>query len=382
MNTKKLSQPPMKNLKSAAEKETNNPNIHFDPIQCNNLWKIYGQAEEKALAAIKKESLDKTQVKERFGCVVGVANASFSVKRGEIFCVMGLSGSGKSTLIRHINRLIEPTQGQVLINGADINKLKPTELRQLRAEKTGMVFQNMALFPHRTIQSNVAYGLEVRKVNKKERIEAARKALDLVQLSGWEEHYPDELSGGMQQRVGLARALASDPEILLMDEPFSALDPLIRRQLQDQFLSLSAHLKKTTMFITHDLDEAIRLGNRIAIMKDGVLSQIGTPEDIVTKPADDYVADFVSGISRLHLVSAQTVMYPIDFYRSHRPDENVENLTSINPDIDLDELAEKMVDNLEGRLAVVEDGKIIGVVTRRGLLNGIRGKDVDKLVPR
>ena len=382
MYTKKSTQLPMENLKSIADAAKNSSKTEIDPIQCKNLWKIYGQAEKKALAAIKKESLDKTQVKERFGCIVGVADVTFSVKRDEIFCVMGLSGSGKSTLIRHINRLIEPTQGQVLINGADINKLKPAELRQLRAEKTGMVFQNMALFPHRTIQSNVAYGLEVRKVDKKERIQAARKALDLVQLSGWEEHYPDELSGGMQQRVGLARALASDPEILLMDEPFSALDPLIRRQLQDQFLSLSARLKKTTIFITHDLDEAIRLGNRIAIMKDGVFSQIGTPEDIVTKPADDYVADFVSGISRLHLVSAHTVMYPIDFYRSYRPDENIEHLTTIKPDIDLDQLAEKMIDNLEGRLAVEEDGKIIGVVTRRSLLNGIRGQDIDKLVPR
>lgn len=352
------------------------------PIECRNLWKIYGQGAQKALDAVVREGLGKEEVRDRFGCVVGVADASFSVRGGEIFCVMGLSGSGKSTLIRHINRLIEPTSGQVLINGEDINGVDNAQLRRLRAEKIGMVFQNMALFPHRTIRSNVAFGLEVRKVDKTERNRAAERALDLVQLSGWENHYPDQLSGGMQQRVGLARALAADPEILLMDEPFSALDPLIRRELQDQFLILSARLKKTTMFITHDLDEAIRLGNTIAIMKDGVLAQIGTPEDIITQPADDYVAKFVSGISKLHLVYAHTVMYPKDFYTSHRPDEDLNGLVKVHPDVDLDALAEVMVENIEGRVAVEDDGRIVGVVTRRGLLNGIRGNDIDTLVPR
>lgn len=374
MNSQKATQTPMENIKSAADTSREGSEYQIDPIQCKNLWKIYGQGAEKALIAIKGEGLDKAQCKDRFGCVLGVANATFSVKRGEIFCIMGLSGSGKSTLIRHVNRLIEPTEGQVLINGADINKLNPIKLRQIRAEKIGMVFQNMALFPHRTILSNVTFGLEVRKVDKKERIRAANKALELVQLSGWEEQYPDELSGGMQQRVGLARALASDPEILLMDEPFGALDPLIRRKLQDQFLALSARLKKTTIFITHDLDEAIRLGDRIAIMKDGVLVQIGTPEDIVINPADDYVADFVSGISKLNLLHARTVMYPIDFYSSQSPDENLEQLTSVSPDIDLAELTRIMTEDFEERVAVVDNSKIVGVVTRRGLLKAFAGK--------
>ena len=352
------------------------------PIECKNLWKIYGDAAPKALKAVREEGLGKQEVKDRFGCVIGVADATFRVQRGEIFCVMGLSGSGKSTLIRHINRLIEPTSGQVLINGSDINGLDDAQLRSLRADKIGMVFQNMALFPHRTIRSNVAYGLEVRKVDKAQRRKAAKRALELVQLEGWERHFPDELSGGMQQRVGLARALAADPEILLMDEPFSALDPLIRRDLQDQFLNLSARLKKTTIFITHDLDEAIRMGNTIAIMKDGVLAQIGTPEDIITQPADDYVAKFVSGISKLHLVHAHTVMYPLDFYSAHRPKEDLQGLTRVNPETDLDALAEVMVDCVEGRVAVEENGRIIGIVTRRGLLNGIRGETIDTLVPR
>ena len=352
------------------------------PIECINLWKIYGDKSHKALEAARREGLGKDEVKNRFGCVIGVAGATFSVQHGEIFCVMGLSGSGKSTLIRHINRLIEPTAGKVMINGSDINSLDDRSLRRLRAEKIGMVFQNMALFPHRTIQSNVAYGLEVRKVDKAQRIEAARRSLELVQLDGWENHYPDELSGGMQQRVGLARALAANPEILLMDEPFSALDPLIRRELQDQFLNLSERLKKTTIFITHDLDEAIRLGNTIAIMKDGVLAQIGTPEDIITQPADDYVAKFVSGISKLHLVHAHKVMYPVDFYSTHRPGEDLQTLARVKPDMDLDSLAEVMVESAEGRVAVEEDGLIIGVVTRRGLLNGIRGNSIDTMVPR
>lgn len=352
------------------------------PIECRNLWKIYGNAADNALDAVRQENLGKEEVKDRFGCVIGVADASFKVRRGEIFCVMGLSGSGKSTLIRHINRLIEPTDGQVIINGSDINSLDDVQLRLLRAEKIGMVFQNMALFPHRTIQSNVAFGLEVRKMDKIKRNEAASRALELVQLAGWESHYPDELSGGMQQRVGLARALAADPEILLMDEPFSALDPLIRSELQDEFLSLSTMLKKTTIFITHDLDEAIRLGNTIAIMKDGVLAQIGTPEDIITQPADDYVAKFVSGISKLHLVHAGSVMYPVDFYASHRPDEDLTALAKVADEVDLDSLAEVMVESTEGRVAVEDDGQIVGVVTRRSLLNGIRGNSIDTLEPR
>lgn len=343
-------------------------------IECKKLWKIYGLRAEEALAAIKERGLSKEEVRSRFGCVVGVADASFSVNESEIFCIMGLSGSGKSTLIRHINRLIEPTAGRVLIGGTDIGKLNEEELRRLRAEKTGMVFQNMALMPHRSVRENVAFGLEVRNVKKKERFKAADRVLELVKLSGWEDHYPDELSGGMQQRVGLARALAADPEILLMDEPFSALDPLIRRQLQKQFLDLSAVTKKSTVFITHDLDEAIRLGDRIAIMKDGTLVQIGTPEQIVTRPADEYVADFVAGISRLKLVYAHTVMKPVEAHQTGYTDDELKDCPTTHPEADLDLLIDIMVDT-DKPILVVENGKSVGVVTKRSLLRGIQGKE-------
>jgi glycine betaine/proline transport system ATP-binding protein len=224
---------------------------------------------------------------------------------------MGLSGSGKSTLVRHINRLIEPSAGRIEVLGRDVSQLNDSELRAMRANHIGMVFQHMALMPHRSVRDNVAYPLEIRGVSKSKRWAVSDHALQLVDLVGYEDRLPKELSGGMQQRVGIARALASDPEVLLMDEPFSALDPLIRLQLQDQFKALVAQLKKTTLFITHDLDEAIRIGHRIAIMKDGVIVQIGTPEEIVMNPADDYVREFVQGISKLKLVKAHSIMEPL-----------------------------------------------------------------------
>jgi glycine betaine/proline transport system ATP-binding protein len=270
-------------------------------IELKNVWKVFGARAREAMAAIKEEGLGKDQVLERFGCVVAVADASFTVAAGETFCVMGLSGSGKSTLVRHINRLIEPTAGQIFVDGEEIGALNQAALRAIRGSRIAMVFQNMALMPHRTVRDNVALGLEIRKLPRIKCWEIAERMIDLVKLSGWEDRYPWELSGGMQQRVGLARALATDPTLLLMDEPFSALDPLIRRQLQDFFLDLATRLSKTTIFVTHDLDEAIRVGTRIAIMKDGRIVQIGTPEQVIMRPADDYVADFVRGISRLKL---------------------------------------------------------------------------------
>jgi glycine betaine/proline transport system ATP-binding protein len=345
------------------------------PIECKNLWKIYGLRDKEALAAIQAEGLDKDEVRDRFGCAVGVVNATFDVNQGEIFCVMGLSGSGKSTLVRHVNRLIEPTAGQVLINGEDIGQVSEEELRQLRSERIGMVFQHMALLPHRNVRENAAFALELREVERKERFEKAEKALEMVGLDGWETYYPDELSGGMQQRVGLARAIAADPDILLMDEPFSALDPLIRRQLQDQFIELSQMMQKTTIFITHDLDEAIRLGNRIAIMNNGELVQIGTPEDIVTQPADDYVADFVAGISRLHLVFAPTIMHPIAAFRGKHPDAEVEDCPMASPDADLNHLIDIMVETEERFIRIIEENKCVGVVTRGSLLRAIQGKE-------
>ena len=356
-------------------REDTGSNMTDAVIECNNLWKIFGERADEAMTAVGQEGLGKSEVLDRFDCVIGVADATFSVERGEIFCIMGLSGSGKSTLVRHINRLIEPTAGEILINGESINDKNEVDLRQIRAEKIGMVFQAMALFPHRTVRDNVAFGLEVRRVNKEERLGIADQTLKVVGLSGWEDRYPDELSGGMQQRVGLARALAADPDILLMDEPFSALDPLIRRQLQDQFLELSAVMKKTTVFITHDLDEAIRLGNRIAIMKDGVLVQIGTPEQIITQPADDYVADFVQGISRLNLVYAGTVMQPIDDYRAAGGDD-LDGCPTANEEADLDHLIDIAVDSDKPTVVIVDkDGKQIGVVTRRTLLRAIQGEE-------
>ena len=345
------------------------------PIECRNLWKIYGERDKEALEAIQQEGIGKDDVRDRFGCAVGVVDASFSVNEGEIFCIMGLSGSGKSTLVRHVNRLIEPTAGEVYIDGEDVNRMDMDQLRRIRAEKIGMVFQNMALLPHRNVRQNVAFALELREVDRKERNRIADKALDTVQLTGWGHSYPDELSGGMQQRVGLARALAADPSILLMDEPFSALDPLIRSQLQVQFLNLSAIMKKTTLFITHDLDEAIRIGNRIAIMKDGVLVQIGTPEEIVTQPSDDYVADFVAGISRLHLVYAHTVMRPKEIILQRNPGIVLDACPVAKPDTDLNDLIDIMVSTDEKYICIMDDEACVGVVTRSGLLRGVQGKD-------
>jgi len=347
-----------------------------DPvIRCDGVWKIFGRRADEALEAVKSKGLSKDQIRDQHDCVVGVQDASFEVSRGEIFCIMGLSGSGKSTLIRHINRLIEPTAGAILIEGHDINGLSQKELRAVRAEKIGMVFQNMALMPHRTVLDNVAFSQEVRGHDVTERTQNALKAIHAVELDGWETKYPDELSGGMQQRVGLARAIAADPAILLMDEPFSALDPLIRRQLQDKFMSLSAELQKTTLFITHDLDEAIRIGDRIAIMKDGALVQIGTPEDIVMSPADDYVADFVAGISKLELVSAAKIMEPIDAYTQREGPVDMDRCTEARPEFSLNQLVDLSI-TTQHPIVVKADGAPVGIVTKNALLRGVKGDAV------
>ena len=345
-------------------------------IQCDGIWKVFGDRARQALQAVRSQGLTKDEVRERFGCVVGVRDASFSVGRGEIFCIMGLSGSGKSTLIRHINRLIEPTDGSVIIEGRNVNAMAPRALRALRAEKIGMVFQNMALMPHRTVRDNVALSLEVRGIAEKQRRDVARRSIAAVELTGWGDRYPDELSGGMQQRVGLARAIAADPTILLMDEPFSALDPLIRRQLQTTFMELSARLNKTTVFITHDLDEAIRIGDRIAIMKDGELVQIGTPEQIVTEPADDYVADFVAGISKLDLVTAARVMQPLERYRQENGSVDPTGWAVARPDDKLNALVDLAI-GTDHPILVRADGADIGVVTKKALLRGIQGREQD-----
>lgn len=343
-------------------------------VQTRNVWKIFGERSGEAMAAVKADNLSKAEVLEKFNCVVGVRDVSIDVAEGEVFCIMGLSGSGKSTLVRHINRLIEPTSGEITIMGEDVNALGPEDLRIMRADKIGMVFQNMALLPHRTVRDNIAFALELRNVDAFTRAEVADRVISTVSLDGYGDHMPSQLSGGMQQRVGLARALAADPDILLMDEPFSALDPLIRRGLQDEFLALSREVNKTTLFITHDLDEAIRMGNRIAIMKDGEIVQVGTPEDIVTQPADKYVADFVAGISKLKLVYAHTVMKPVaEFEAAHGPIPDISTCPQATPEDDLDTLVGLAV-NTEKPVAILSDGQAVGVVSKDMLLKAIQGE--------
>jgi glycine betaine/proline transport system ATP-binding protein len=340
-------------------------------VVTRGVWKIFGERANEAMAAVRKDNLSKAEVLERFGAVVGVKDVSISVGEGEIFCIMGLSGSGKSTLVRHINRLIEPTGGEILINGVNVGKLNAEDLRVMRADKIGMVFQNMALLPHRTVRDNIAFALELRNVDAFTRAQVADRAIELVSLQGYGDRLASELSGGMQQRVGLARAMAADPDILLMDEPFSALDPLIRRGLQDEFLELSKSFNKTTLFITHDLDEAIRMGTRIAIMKDGEIVQTGTPEEIVTQPADDYVADFVAGISKLKLVFAHTVMKPVEVFDGTLPP--IDTCPTAHPEDDLDTLVGLAVDQ-DKPIIIKSDGNAVGVVTKDALLHAIKGE--------
>ena len=341
-----------------------------DPvIEMSGVWKIFGAAEQVALADAKSGA-SKADILERHKCVVGIADASISVMKGEIFCIMGLSGSGKSTLLRHVNRLIEPTAGDIRVLGQDVRALSPKALRQLRSERIGMVFQHMALMPHRSVEDNVAYPLELRGTPKATRWRVSAEKLALVGLQGYGDRLPRELSGGMQQRVGLARALAADPAILLMDEPFSALDPLIRRQLQDQFLTLSQTLGKTTLFITHDLDEAIRVGSRIAIMKDGRIVQTGTPEDIVTRPADDYVRAFVQNISKLSLITARTILEPLAKVQAVRPFDAASAPRGFATS-NLDELI-GLVSGTDVPVVIEDDGTLIGAVTKDRLLLAIR----------
>ena len=338
-------------------------------VEISNVWKIFGSRAEDALKAVRERGLTKSEVLAEFNAVVGVADVSLSVNRGEIFCIMGLSGSGKSTLVRHFNRLLEPTDGRIEIEGTDVMALGPRELQRFRNQKIGMVFQNFALMPHRSVLDNVAMPLEIRQVPKNERMRQAAAILDIVELGAWGAKFAHELSGGMQQRVGLARALAANPDVLLMDEPFSALDPLIRRQLQDEFIRLSKILKKTTIFITHDLDEAVRIGDRIAIMRDGKMVQMGTAEDIVMDPADDYVADFVAGISRLKVVHAHAVMQALKEYSAaHGPVSA--DAVRVSQDETLSTLITLAIDN-DNPIVVQADGKDVGIITRADLLRTV-----------
>lgn len=276
-------------------------------LEVKNLTKIFGKKQKAALEMVK-QGKSKTEILEKTGATVGVYDASFEMKEGEIFVIMGLSGSGKSTLVRMLNRLIDPSSGNIYLDGKDIAKMNVEDLRNIRRHDINMVFQNFGLFPHRTILENTEFGLEMRGVSKEERTTLAEKALDNAGLLPFKDQYPSQLSGGMQQRVGLARALANSPKILLMDEAFSALDPLIRREMQDELLDLQDTNKQTIIFISHDLNEALRIGDRIALMKDGEIMQIGTGEEILTNPANDFVREFVEDVDRSKVLTAQNIM--------------------------------------------------------------------------
>ncbi len=280
-------------------------------IEVKNISKIFGPRPERAFKLLE-QGMSKEEVQKKLGLVIGVYDISFEVKSGEVFVIMGLSGSGKSTLERLLNRLHDPTRGSIIIDGKDITKMDHKELIQFRRKAfSGMVFQNFAILPHRTVLGNVEFGLELHGIDKEKRQKRAREVIEVVGLQGYENSYPSELSGGMQQRVGLARGLALDADILLMDEAFSALDPLIRREMQDELLELQTKMKKTIIFVTHDLDEAFKIGDRIAILKDGKMVQLGTAEEIIVNPKDEYVRAFVEGLDRTGVFTAGTIMQPV-----------------------------------------------------------------------
>lgn len=336
-------------------------------IQLSHVYKIFGDQPRGRALQLVRSGAGKDQVLAETEHVVGLDDVSFSVDEGEIFVVMGLSGSGKSTAIRTVNKLIGITDGSVKVSGVEVNDLSGRALQQFRRDKMGMVFQHFALFPHRRVVDNVGYGLKVQGVSRRERERASLDALDLVGLAPYARAYPSELSGGMQQRVGLARALASDPDILLMDEAFSALDPLIRRQMQDEMLTIQDRLRKTVLFITHDLNEALRVGNRVCIMKDGQVVQIGTPEEILTQPADDYVAEFVQDVDQGRVILVEAVMNPPDPVRFRG-----QSLSELAPTV------------LAGgaRIVVDETDRVLGLVTPEDLERGRRlgTTDVEQLL--
>jgi len=338
-------------------------------IEIKNLSIIFGHDKSKARKLIM-EGKNKSEILKSTGCTVAVRNANLEIREGEVFVVMGLSGSGKSTLLRCINRLNEPTLGEVYINGENITRKSDKELQQLRRTELAMVFQHFGLLPHRTVLSNIAFGLELQGVPKVEREKKALRTVGLVGLKGYENQRVNELSGGMQQRVGLARALANDASVLLMDEAFSALDPLIREQMQDELLQLQASMQKTIVFITHDLHEAIKLGDRIAIMKDGEVVQVGTPEEILTEPANDYVERFVENVGRGRIITASSIM---------KTKPVVARLKKEGPEAIIRKMREK---NLFVLPVVGTDGQFLGEVSLKDIVNlrkqGI--KEIDSVV--
>lgn len=345
----------------------------FDGIKIRNLYKIFGPHASTHIDAVK-QGMTKTELMERHGHVLGLRDINLEMPAGGIQVIMGLSGSGKSTLIRHINRLIDPTAGEVLVNGVDVVKMSPDDLREFRRQETAMVFQKFALLPHRNVLENTLYGLDIQKLPRAKSTEIGMRWIERVGLKGFEKKYPNQLSGGMQQRVGLARALANDAPVLLMDEAYSALDPLIRMDMQTVLLDLQKEIKKTIVFITHDLDEALRLGDQIAILRDGQVIQQGTSQDIVLRPADDYVANFVKEVNRGRVLHVEAVMVPM---RSGA----VCSGATIAAGTTVEEAVRLLVSAPDGDVTVMSStGKALGVVTFRRLAEAmVNAKELPSL---
>ena len=331
-------------------------------IEINNVYKIFG-SNPKSILPMVKDGASKEEILDKTGHTVGLDNVTLKIEEGEIFVCMGLSGSGKSTLIRHLNRLIDPTDGEIIVEGTNVMSLNKQQLIEFRRHKMSMVFQRFGLFPHRTVIDNVGYGLEMQGVAEAERKKTAMEKIEAVGLSGFENQFPAQLSGGMQQRVGLARALANDTDIMLMDEAFSALDPLIRSDMQKQLIDLQSELKKTIVFITHDLDESLRLGDHIGILNHGKLIQVGTPVDIIMNPADDYVKAFVKDVNRTKVIKAKTIM---------KSKENVNgidknNLVTVKEDQFIEEFLPQVVCTNANCEVVDKSGNVTGYITNKEL---------------
>jgi glycine betaine/proline transport system ATP-binding protein len=339
-----------------------------EALRISHLWKVFGPNADRIPGSPEGE-LERDELRERTGCVAAVKDISFEVAPGEVFVVMGLSGSGKSTLVRCLTRLIEPTSGDVRLDGEDIRTANESRLRELRRFSFAMVFQNFGLLPHRRVIDNVAYGLEIRGEGRGDRMARAREMIELVGLSGNEDSYPDQLSGGMQQRVGLARALAVDPAVMFFDEPFSALDPLIRRDMQNEVIRLHHEVGKTMVFITHDLQEALKLGDRILIMRDGAVVQVGRPDELVGAPEGDYVRDFVSEIPKSHVLTLRWVM------REPTPDDPAD-APELGPDVVVRNAARTVLAT-DGPVRVVENGELLGVVDDDQILRVIVAEEED-----
>ncbi|MFG2862936.1 glycine betaine/L-proline ABC transporter ATP-binding protein [Streptomyces sioyaensis] len=350
--------------KDASAAESDGREVVFS---VRHLWKVFGPKADRIPDDASVTGLSAQELREKTGCVAAVRDVSFDVHKGEVFVVMGLSGSGKSTLVRCLTRLIEPTSGELEMDGEDVRAMDRSTLRELRRRRAAMVFQHFGLLPHRSVVDNVAYGLEIQGVGKAERREKAGEIVDKVGLNGLEKRRPGQLSGGQQQRVGLARALAVDPEVLLFDEPFSALDPLIRRDMQEEVVRLHREEGRTMVFITHDLAEALRVGDRIALMRDGQIVQLGTPEEIVGSPADDYVRDFVRDVPREQVLTVRRAMRPVE-------DGEADQGPALSPDTLISEAIEAVARS-GGAVRIVDDGRCVGIVDHACLLNVVARVD-------